>query len=65
MTKNVGSADRIIRVVLGIGIVVFGILNQSWWGALGIVPLATAMVSWCPVYVPFGISSCATKKQGT
>lgn len=60
MKNNMGKTDRIIRVVLGAGIIVAGIYYQSWWGLVGIIPLATAMIGWCPGYVPFGLS---TKKQ--
>jgi hypothetical protein len=35
-----------------------GLYYQSWWGAVGAVPLVTAMLGWCPAYLPFGISSC-------
>ena len=39
MTANVGSADRILRFVVGIAIIALGIIYQSWWGAVGILPL--------------------------
>lgn len=57
MKKNVGAVDRIIRIVLGLVIVAFGIYNQSWWGLIGIVPLLTAFISWCPAYNLLGIST--------
>ncbi len=62
MNRNVGSADRIVRVVLGLAIIGAGIVTKSWWGAIGIVPLFTAAIGWCPAYLPFGISTCATRK---
>lgn len=55
MLQNVGGADRIIRVVLGVAIIVAGLATQSWWGLIGIIPLATAAVGVCPLYLPFGI----------
>lgn len=58
MKCNVGKVDRIIRVILGVCIIAGGVYYQSWWGAIGAVPLLTAVMSWCPAYVPFGISSC-------
>ena len=61
MKHNVGTTDRIIRAILGLGIVALGIGFGSWWGLAGIVLLFTATVGWCPAYLPFGISSCATK----
>lgn len=60
--KNVGSADRAIRLVLGLVIIAIGYYYQSWWGAIGIVPIFTALIGWCPAYMPFGISTCSTKK---
>ncbi len=57
MKVNVGSTDRIIRIVLGLAIIGWGYLNQNWLGALGLVPLVTAFMRWCPAYLPFGIST--------
>jgi hypothetical protein len=64
MTKNMGSADRVIRAVVGIGILVAGYYFKSWWGLVGLVPLTTALVSICPAYLPFGISTCRTPAKG-
>ncbi len=61
MKRNVGSVDMWIRIILGVVIIALGFYYQSWWGVIGIVPLATAFMHWCPVYLPFGISTC--KKQ--
>jgi hypothetical protein len=63
MKTNVGGADRIVRVVLGLGLVTWGVMSHSWWGALGVIPLATASLGWCPLYLPFGLSSCSVKKS--
>lgn len=60
MVKNMGSADRIIRTVLGIGGIVLGfVLGGLWWIAagLGVVFLATSTISFCPLYAPFKIST--------
>jgi hypothetical protein len=62
MTKNLGSVDRGIRAVLGVVIIAAGFIFNTWWGAVGIVPLFTALVGWCPAYVPFGISTCSVKR---
>ncbi len=61
MKKNVGSVDQIIRIIAGLAIGVVGIVYQSWWGLLGIVPLATALMNFCPLYPIFGIKT--TKKS--
>ncbi|MHB8337158.1 MAG: YgaP family membrane protein [Ignavibacteriaceae bacterium] len=57
MKKNIGSTDRWFRVILGIVIAVLGIVYQSWWGLLAVLPLGTAMIKVCPAYLPFGIST--------
>jgi hypothetical protein len=57
MKQNVGSVDRIIRIVIGIAIAMLGIVFKSWLGLIAIVPFATAVVSSCPLYLPFGIST--------
>jgi len=61
MKKNMGSADRTIRMILGIGIIALGFYFQSWWGLVGLAPLATAFMGFCLAYLPFGISTCKTK----
>jgi hypothetical protein len=61
MQANVGGVDRIVRITLGIALILFALLSNSeyrWWGLLGVVPLFTAFVRWCPVYLPLGISTC-------
>ena len=55
--KNVGSADKIIRIVLGVAIGVWGIWAQNLWGLVGLVPLGTAFMGWCPSYLPCKIST--------
>lgn len=58
MKKNMGSADRVIRGILGVAILAAGYYYKSWFGLIGLIPLATASLSWCPGYLPFGISTC-------
>lgn len=53
--NNVGNFDRIIRIAL-IAMVFFG--PKSPWGWIGLVPLFTGLVRWCPAYLPFGINTC-------
>ena len=62
MNANVGTADRIIRVVIGIAIIAAGVYYKAWWGAIGAVPILTATIGWCPLYLPLGLSTCAVKK---
>jgi hypothetical protein len=62
MLRNVGSLDRIIRIVAGIAIGGLGLAYGSWLGLLGLVPLLTAGMGFCPLYLPFGISTGKAKK---
>jgi membrane protein implicated in regulation of membrane protease activity len=65
MKSNVGGIDRILRIVLGlvlIGLTLSG--NIGVWGWLGIVPLATGVIGWCPPYALLGWSTCSMKKPG-
>jgi hypothetical protein len=57
MTPNVGGWDRTFRIVLGVIVIGLGIYFSSWWGALGTIPLLTGLLGWCPVYLPFGMST--------
>jgi membrane protein implicated in regulation of membrane protease activity len=55
--------ERIIRIVAGLvllGLAATG--TVGWWGWLGVVPLATGALGWCPPYAIFGINTCAIKK---
>jgi len=57
MVCNVGKADRAFRILAGIGIIGLGVFFQNWWGAVGLVPLMTGLLRWCPLYVPFRIKT--------
>jgi type IV secretory pathway TrbD component len=57
MSKNVGIADRNIRIGLGIVIIIVGVVLQSWWGLIGLLPLLTAGISFCPLYSVLGMST--------
>jgi hypothetical protein len=57
MKENVGSADKMIRIVLGVVIAALGIYFKSWWGVVAIVPLATALMNSCPAYSLLGLFS--------
>ena len=59
MKVNEGTIDRTIRIVIGLAIIIgVGLVMHSWWGVLGIVPLATGIASRCPMYSILGISTC-------
>ena len=57
MIRNVGGLDRAFRIVLGLAVIGLGVYYRSWWGALGLVPLLTGLLRFCPVYLPYGTST--------
>ena len=57
MAKNMGAVDRTFRIIVGFVIIGLGFAYQSWWGLIGVVPLLTAFTGFCPMYLPFGIST--------
>lgn len=62
MTKNVGGIDRILR--MAVGLVLLGLAatgTVGWWGWLGLVPLATGALGWCPPYAMLGFNTCAMR----
>lgn len=64
MQKNVGSADKIVRIVLGLGLLSLLFLLQpplSYLGLIGIVPLVTSLMGWCPLYTLLGMNTCKVK----
>lgn len=63
LVKNVGTVDRIIRLIAGSLIIGVGIYFQSWWGIIGIVPILTAVIGHCGMYLPFGLSTCKMKSS--
>lgn len=61
MQRNVGNVERGIRAVVGLGIISLVFIGpQTAWGWLGLFPLATAVVGWCPPYALLGINTCRT-----
>lgn len=66
MKANVGGIDRVLRILAGIGLLslVFVLEDASrWWGLVGLVPLATGLFSFCPLYPLLGISTCPLEKK--
>ena len=63
MTANVGTFDRILRILVGLALVaaalgLFGPAYQTVWGWIGLIPLATGLVSWCPLFTILGFKTC-------
>ncbi|MHB1657073.1 MAG: YgaP family membrane protein [Burkholderiales bacterium] len=64
MMSNVGRTDRIIRIVAGIILIALAATGTiGYWGYIGVVPLATGLIGWCPAYLPFGIKTCRTRTK--
>jgi len=61
MKKNMGTADRIIRLVVGIAVGAAGLYFQSFVGLIAIPLVLTAAIGFCPAYLPFGFSTCSVK----
>lgn len=66
MSKNVGGLDKLLRIVLGLALIGFAIAGPALgmdtgynvWGWVGVIPLATGLINFCPLYPIFGISTC-------
>lgn len=63
MKKNVGKTDKIIRIIIALIIAGVGYYYQSWWGLLALLPLATAIIGFCPLYTLLGINTCPKKQK--
>jgi len=62
MTKNIGNTERAIRIIVGLGLlslIYFLEGNARWWGLIGIMPIGTALIGYCPPYEWLGISTRA------
>lgn len=62
MKANVGAIDRILRATAGLGLIGWAALGGPVWAWIGVVPLLTAAVGFCPVYTLFGINSCGIRR---
>jgi len=58
MKKNAGTIDRTLRVLVGLGLISYAVIDGATWGYLGIVPLFTGLIGSCPLYSLLGISTC-------
>lgn len=61
MTTNIGTADRLVRLVLGIVLIALALMGTiGLWGWLGLVLIGTAFLKFCPAYALFGFKTCTT-----
>ena len=69
MTKNVGTGDKIFRIIVGLLLIAYAIpvgfsqTGWNWVGWIGVIPLATAIFGNCPLYSLVGFSSCPAEKS--
>jgi len=62
MKSNVGGIDRILRIVIGAVLVALAATGQvGVWGCIGLLPLATGLIGWCPPYSLLGINTCKNR----
>jgi len=62
MSANVGSIDRIIRILAGLALIAWALMGGPVWAWIGVVPLATGLLKICPAYSLLGISTTGSKK---
>lgn len=61
---NIGALDRLLRIIVGLGLIALIFVGpKTWWGLIGIIPLATALLGNCPAYSILGLSTCPMKKS--
>lgn len=64
MRTNVGGIDKVLRIAVGIALIAMAYMNVvGVWAYIGVVPLLTGLIGWCPIYPMLGISSCPMKKS--
>ena len=64
MKVNVGTLDRAFRVILGVALIVAALMHTiGAWGWIGVVPLATGLFRFCPLYTVIGLNTCALPKS--
>jgi hypothetical protein len=66
MQNNLGAVDRTLRVLAGLVLLSFILTGESgarWLGLIGLVPIATAALGWCPVYALFGATTCPLRQR--
>ena len=62
MKRNMGSVDRIVRGVVGVALIAWALRGGPVWAWVGVLPLATSILGFCPGYLPFGISTLKSRK---
>ncbi len=63
MKLNVGGIDRPMRIVVGLALVAWALFGGPVWAWIGVVPLATGLIGFCPIYPILGMNTCSAKKD--
>lgn len=63
MKCNVGRTEKLIRIGIGIIIGLMGIYYKNWWGLIGLIPIITGAIGYCPVSDFLGVSSCKAENK--
>ncbi len=64
MIKNMGTVDRVLRILLGVVLIALVFVGpETPWGWIGVIALVTALIGWCPAYRLFGLSTCGVPKK--
>ena len=66
MKANVGGVDKVLRIVVGLGLLSLILIlegSDRWWGLAGLVPLLTGLVNFCPIYSLLGINTCPMREK--
>jgi len=62
MKCNVGSMDKVARIVIGVALIAYAYVGAQPLAYIGIIPLVTGLIGFCPLYALFGLSSCSKKE---
>ncbi|MCK5122441.1 MAG: DUF2892 domain-containing protein [Methylococcales bacterium] len=57
MKTNVGGIDKILRIVVGLAVIAWGLMENNWLGAIGLIPLLTGTINFCPLYTLLGFKT--------
>jgi hypothetical protein len=63
MKCNIGRNDKTLRIIAGLLIIALGIIFKTWLGAIGLIPILTALAGFCPLYLPLKISTVRVKSH--
>ncbi|HWP96017.1 MAG TPA: DUF2892 domain-containing protein [Syntrophomonadaceae bacterium] len=63
MKCNVGKTEQMIRIGIGVVMIGIGIYFRSWWGLIGILPIITGTIRYCPASAILGVSTCEVKNK--